>query len=123
ITPSCGMLGAKLEALFHSGRISAWFTVYLDVVLNWSPLYFEAELGISLRVEASFCLTSIKVTSAASIMMWGPPVGGIARINLTVVSFNIEFGNPRQTKPELIKSWKQFCHDFLSMSGEDALAT
>ncbi|HKR13831.1 MAG TPA: DUF6603 domain-containing protein [Pyrinomonadaceae bacterium] len=119
ITPSCGMLGAKLEATFHSGRISAWFTAYLDVIINWSPLYFEAELGISLRVEASFFLTSIKATIGASIMMWGPPVGGIAHIDLVVISFAIEFGSPRQQQPELIKTWKQFCHDFLSVSGED----
>lgn len=123
ITPSCGMLGAKLEATFHSGRISAWFTAYLDVIINWSPLYFEAELGISLRVEASFFLTSIKATIGASIMMWGPPVGGIAHVDLVVVSFDIEFGQPRQKQPELIKSWKQFCHDFLSVSGEDTRPT
>lgn len=123
ITPSCGMLGAKLEAVFHSGRISAWFTAYLDVIINWSPLYFEAELGISLRVEAAFFLFSIKVTIAASIMMWGPPVGGIARIDLTVISFDIGFGSPRQEKPELIKSWTQFCHDFLSMAGDDTKPT
>ncbi len=123
ITPSCGMLGAKLEATFHSGRISAWFTAYLDVIVNWSPLYFEAEMGISLRVEASFFLTSIKVTIGASIMMWGPPVGGIAHIDLVVISFDIEFGQPRLKQPELIKSWKQFCHDFLSVSGEDTRPT
>jgi hypothetical protein len=123
ITPSCGMLGAKLEATFHSGRISAWFTAYLDVIINWSPLYFEAELGISLRVEASFFLTSIKATIGASIMMWGPPVGGIAHIDLVVISFDIEFGSPRQKQPELIKSWKQFCHDFLSVNGEDTRPT
>jgi hypothetical protein len=72
-TPSCGMVGAKLEATFHSGRISAWFTAYLDVIINWSPIYFEAELGISLRVEASFFITSLSVTISASIEMWGPP--------------------------------------------------
>jgi uncharacterized protein DUF6603 len=122
ITPSCGMLGARLEATFHSGRISAWFTAYLDVIINWSPLYFEAELGISLRVEASFFLTSIKVTIAASVQMWGPPLGFIAHIDLTVISFDIEFNPPRPKKPELIKSWQQFCHDFLNMSGGDRKA-
>lgn len=119
ITPSCGMLGAKLEATFHSGRISAWFTASLDVIVNWSPLYFEAEWGISLRVEASFTLTSIKATVGASIMMWGPPVGGTAHVDVVFFSFDIDFGSPRLKQPELIKSWKQFCHDFLSLSGDD----
>ncbi len=119
-TPSCGMLGAKLEATFHSGRISAWFTAYLDVIINWSPIFFEAELGISLRVEARFFLTSLSVTIAASIQMWGPPVGGIAHINLTVVKFDIEFGTPRPRKLELIETWQQFCHSFLNLEGGDS---
>jgi uncharacterized protein DUF6603 len=119
VTPACLMVGARLEATFHSGRISAWFTAYLDVVVNWDPVYFEAELGISLRVEASFFLTSIKVTIAASIQMWGPPVGGIAHIDLTLCSFDIDFGEKRPEKVELIKTWEKFCHKFLNMTGAD----
>ena len=121
-TPSCGMLGAKLEATFHSGRISAYFTAYLDVIVNWSPIYFEAELGISLRVEARFFLTSLNVTIAASIKMWGPPVGGIARIDLTVVKFDIAFGEKPPEKPKLIETWQDFCHEFLNLSGGDRRA-
>src|SRR5215213_1549981 len=122
ITPSCGMLGARMEATFHSGRISAWFTAYLDVIINWDPLYFEADLGISLRVEASLFITSIKVTIGASIQLWGPPVGGIAHIDLTVISFDINFGQPKPKPPELVKSWQQFCHNFLNLTGSDTEA-
>lgn len=121
-TPSCGMLGARMEATFRSGRISAWFTAYLDVIINWSPLYFEADIGISLRVEASFFLTSINVTLSVSLQMWGPPVGGIAHVDLTVVSFDIPFGKPRPDKPELVESWQQFCHKFLNLQGGDRRA-
>jgi hypothetical protein len=121
-TPSCGMLGAKLEATFHSGRISAYFTAYLDVIVNWSPIFFDAELGISLRVEARFFLTSINVTIAASIKMWGPPVGGIAHIDLTVVKFDIEFGEKPPEKLKLIETWEDFCHEFLNLSGGDRRA-
>jgi hypothetical protein len=121
-TPSCGMLGAKLEAAFHSGRISAYFTAYLDVIVNWSPIFFEAELGISLRAEARFFLTSINVTIAASIKMWGPPVGGIAHIDLTVVKFDIEFGEKPPKRLKLIETWEDFCHEFLNLSGGDRRA-
>lgn len=121
-TPSCGMLGAKLEATFHSGRISAYFTAYLDVIVNWSPIFFEAELGISLRAEARFFLTSLNVTIAASIKMWGPPVGGIAHIDLTVVKFDIEFGEKPPKQLKLIEKWEDFCHEFLNLSGGDRRA-
>ena len=122
ITPSCGMVGAKLEAYFHSGRISAWFTAYLDVIINWSPLYFEAELGISLKVQASFFLFDLDVTISASIEMWGPPVGGIAHIDLTVCKFDIDFGPERPKKVELIDKWEKFCHNFLNLKGQDRRA-
>ena len=122
-TPSCGMLGARLEAAFHSGRISAYFTAYLDVIINWDPPYFEAEIGISLRVEARFFLFSIALTIAASIEMWGPPVGGVAHIDLTIIKFDIKFNDvPRRTEPELIKTWQEFCHKFLNLSGGDTRA-
>lgn len=122
ITPSCLMLGGNLEATFNSGRISAWFTVYLDVIVNWDPFFFEVDLGISLRVEASFFLTSLKVTIGASIKMCGPPVRGTAHIDLAVVSFDISFGPENPKEPELIGTWQQFCHKFLNMSGGDRRA-
>lgn len=122
-TPSCGMLGARLEAAFHSGRISAYFTAYLDVIINWDPPYFEAEIGISLRVEVRLFVFSIALTIAASVEMWGPPVGGVAHIDLTLIKFDIKFNDvPRQEKPELIQTWQQFCHKFLNLSGGDTRA-
>ena len=86
-----------MEATFHSGRISAWFTACLDVIVNWDPLYFEADIGISLRVEAALWLTTLKVTIGASIQDVGTAFGGIAHIDLLVISFDISFGpeNPK----------------------------
>ena len=123
-TPSCCMLGAKLEATFHSGRISAWFTAYLDVIVAWSPLHFEVDIGISLRIEAAFTVTTLKVVISATVQMWGPPVGGLARVNLTLLSFDIPlevaFGKSREeAKPKLIDSWAQFCRSFLKASEAD----
>ena len=122
VTPSCLMLGAKMEATFHSGRISAWFTAYLDVVVNWDPPSFEVEIGISLRVEIAFSLKPIKITISASVLMWGPPFGGIAHIDLTFCSWDLDFGTQRPAKPELIKTWQEFCHKFLKMKGGDTRA-
>jgi hypothetical protein len=57
ITPSCGMLGAKLEATFHSRRISAWFTAYLDVIIDIAdkvPLEMVADGEFSVLVANRF---------------------------------------------------------------------
>ncbi|HKY06508.1 MAG TPA: DUF6603 domain-containing protein, partial [Blastocatellia bacterium] len=123
VTPSCCMLGGRLEASFSSGRVSAWFTAYLDAILEWSPLHFEVELGVSMRIEAAFFLLTIKLALSASIEMWGPPVGGIAHVNLTLISFDLpfdfKFGTQREeAKPKLIDSWAQFCRSFLSATEE-----
>ena len=122
VTPSCLMYGTRLEATFHSGRISAWFTGHLDVVVNWDPPSFEAEIGISLRVECAFSLKAIKLTIGATLQMWGPPVGGTAHIDFLLWSFDIDFGTPRPAKPELTNSWQEFCHKFLKMKGGDTRA-
>ncbi len=124
VTPSCCMLGAKLEAMFSSGRVAAWFTAYLDVIVSWSPLYFDVDLGVSLRVEASFAVGTLKVVISATVKMWGPPVGGLARVNLTLLSFDIplevSFGKSREeAQPKLIDSWAQFCRSFLKASEAD----
>ena len=120
-TPACCMLGAKLEATFQSGRISAWFTAYLDAILSWSPLHFEVDIGISLRVEAALFITSIKVTIAATIQIWGPPTGGLAHIDLTVISFDVNFGASREeAKPKPIKSWENFSTTFLNIGNAGA---
>lgn len=117
-TPSCGMVGARLEAVFRSNRVTVWFTAYLDVVVNWSPLTFEADIGITLRVEASLFLTTLKLTLGVTLKMWGPPVGGIVHLDIAVISLDIPFGERRE-KPQPIKSWELFCRSFLSPSVAD----
>jgi hypothetical protein len=123
-TPSCRMIGGKLEASFQSGRVSAWFTIYLDAIMAWSPLHFELDIGISMRIEATFFLLTLKLAISASVEMWGPPVGGVARVKLTLISFDlpiddVEFGTKREAaKPKLIGSWAQFCRSFLNASEE-----
>jgi uncharacterized protein DUF6603 len=67
-------------------------------------------------------VTSLKATIGASVLMWGPPVGGIAHIDVVFVSFDIDFGAPRPKKAELLGSWEKFCQKFLNMSGSDRVS-
>jgi hypothetical protein len=122
-TPSCGMAGAKLEAVFRSDRVSVWFTAYFDVIVNWSPFFFEADIGVSLRVEVKLFLFTLKVTISAALRMWGPPVGGIARIEISVITLDIPFGAKREdAAPKPIESWRRFCESFLNPSAADQRA-
>lgn len=121
ITPSCAMAGGKLEAVFRSGRVTVWFTAYWDVIVNWSPFSFEADIGVSLRVEARLFLFTLKVTVSASLKMWGPPVGGYARLEVSVITVEIPFG-ARREPPKLIEKWQLFAQSFLSPSEADKKA-
>ncbi|MET0646945.1 MAG: DUF6603 domain-containing protein [Pyrinomonadaceae bacterium] len=117
-TPSCGMVGARLEAVFRSNRVTVWFTAYLDVIVNWSPLSFEADIGITLRIEVSLFLFTLKLTLGLTLKMWGPPVGGVVYLHLAVISLPIPFGAQPET-PQPIESWELFCRSFLSPSEAD----
>jgi hypothetical protein len=122
-TPSCFMLGARLEATFYSGRVSAWFTAYLDVITAWSPFHFELDLGITLRMEIAFAFSSLKMTTGITLQMWGPPVGGKAVLDVVFISIPITFGASRdEAKPKLLDSWVQFSRTFLNPSEADKKA-
>jgi hypothetical protein len=123
VTSSCFMLGGKLEAMFQSGRLSVMFTFYFDAVIAWSPFHFEYDIGVSLRAEFATAIYTLKVTLSTTIKMWGPPVGGVVRIDWTVISKDIPFGASREeAKPQLINSWAQFCRSFLNASEADKKA-
>ncbi|PYP89036.1 MAG: hypothetical protein DMF61_04900 [Blastocatellia bacterium AA13] len=120
VTASCIMFGARLEASFHSGRLSAWFTAYLDVILAWNPVHYEIDIGITLRVEESFAVTAIKLTIGATVQIWGPPVGGIAHVDVVLFSHDFTFGATRdEAKPKPIGSWAQFFRTFFDVGEKE----
>ena len=123
-TPSCGMAGGRLEAYFHATRVTVWFTAYWDVIVNWSPFHFAVDIGVSLRVEVALFLFTVKVTVGVTLKLWGPPVGGFARLEISVITLELPFGAKRdEAKPQPIKSWELFCRSFVTPSEADRKAT
>ena len=114
VTSSCFMLGGKLEAAFYASRVSVWFTAYFDALISWSPLHYEMDIGIALRAEVDLFLFTLRLTVSALVQLWGPPDGGLIRLELSVLTLDVPFGTPReQASPQLIKSWAEFCGSFL----------
>lgn len=110
VTPSCVMAGGSLEILFQSGNLKAWFTAYAHFLLAWKPFYFTAEMGVevgaSYRIKIWFIQATIKVSVGATLKLWGPPVGGTARIHLSILSFSVDFGRGKdQGKSQAPLSW------------------
>lgn len=120
VTPSMLMAGGRLEAAYRSesGRISAWFTAYVDFLMEWAPLRYEANAGVAIRVHAETFLKTIDLTAAATVQLWGTPFGGIAEVDLSVISFTIKLGEAKKD-PEAI-DWKAFGKSFLDKNAGDA---
>jgi hypothetical protein len=121
LTPACLMAGGKLSAAFQAGPVRAWFFASCDFLINWQPFAYDISMGI--RIGVAFTLGSgdasqaLTVEIGALLHMWGPPFGGIATINLQVISFDIAFGEPQQPVLEKV-DWKAFHQSFLPQAPE-----
>ena len=99
-TPQALMAGASVSLYGSFAGISAGLDVYIDVLITWDPFYIFARLGITVWFEF-FGRHEIGV----KLQIHTPPFGGVATIDLLLVSFDIEFGNnqPTQIPPPLFE--------------------
>jgi hypothetical protein len=103
LTPSAVMAGAGLQVLFHSGDLSAWFKGQMDALITWAPFSYlidiSVDIGASYRVDLGFLTTTFKVDLNADLTIWGPPMGGRARVHWSVISFTVNFGAGQNETP------------------------
>ena len=103
LTPSAVMAGFRFEAIFKAGPIKAWFVAIADFLIQWKPFYYDIFIGIRIGVKVGILEAELGV----SLLIYGPPVGGIATVDLAIAEFDIEFGQQREDKPKLM-SWENF---------------
>jgi hypothetical protein len=112
LTSSCIMAGGGLEVLFHDGDLRAWFTAQADFLLSWHPFFYTAEIavsiGVSYRLNLLFCHKTITASLGADLNLWGPPTGGVVKIDLVVVSFSVDFGSDRAGQDKQPLGWSDF---------------
>ena len=111
LTPSMLMAGLSMSAVWKSGPIKAWLDARLDFLIAWAPFHYETQVYIGLGVSVEIGLFVLSVQIGADMFVWGPPFGGRARIDLDVVSFTIEFGDPPLPAPPI--GWTAFKTNFL----------
>ncbi|MFI1258657.1 DUF6603 domain-containing protein [Streptomyces netropsis] len=97
LTPGAIMAGGALDVNFRSGDLHAWLNAHADILIEWAPFHFDAEIGVSIGV--SFVLDlwlireTISVEVGASLRLWGPPTAGEVTVHLWFISFTIGFGD------------------------------
>lgn len=97
LTPSAIMAGGRFDIKYTSSDVTAWFTAYTNVIINYSPFQFIAEVGISIGVIYETWWKTFQVELGATLELWGPDTGGIAEIHWCVFSFTVEFGAKKPT--------------------------
>lgn len=111
VTPSCAMAGGRLEFMFAKDALKAWFIAYADMVMQWHPFRFDAvmgvEIGVSLRLNLLVCHKTLKLTAGADLNLWGPEMGGLAKVHLSVISFEVSFGAAKESAGKAL-DWAGF---------------
>jgi hypothetical protein len=111
LTPAMMMAGLSLQAVWSSGGIRAWLTAGVDFLMAWAPFHYEASVYISLGCSVDLGLFTLELDVGAELMIYGPPFGGHADVNLEVASFTISFGAP-PAAPDPV-GWNEFRAGFL----------
>ncbi|MGW1195879.1 DUF6603 domain-containing protein [Streptomyces sp. NPDC002536] len=97
LTPGAIMAGGALDVNYRAGDLHAWLTAYADFLIEWAPLHFDADIGISIGVSYVLDLglfrETISVEVGASLKLWGPPTAGEITVHLWFISFTIGFGD------------------------------
>ncbi|MFE7558124.1 DUF6603 domain-containing protein [Kitasatospora sp. NPDC057500] len=113
LTDGAFMAGGELAANYDKGhgiQLQAWFTAWLDALVQWKPFYFDLSMGLSIGVAATvkvlFIRVRVSLSVGVSLDLWGPPIGGRARIKVWFISFTVEFGTGRDGVPAI--DWGEF---------------
>jgi hypothetical protein len=103
LTPSVLMAGGELDVTYQSGNLKAWLTAHADALVRWKPFWFD--LGIGITVGASYTVNllftshTFSVELGCDLELWGPPTGGVVRVDWAIISFSICFGAERNPDP------------------------
>jgi hypothetical protein len=112
ITPSAAMAGGSLQVLFESGDLKAWLTTWINIMIRWKPFYVNADVGISVgvsyKLDMQFSSVTVTAELAAELTLWGPPTGGVAHVDWSIISFSIRFGADEVEPAGQILDWNGF---------------
>lgn len=115
LTPKMLMVGGRLEGTADLGIVRAWFVVQAHFLMNFQPFEYlitaSVNIGATFRLKILFVSIKFSIQVGASMSIWGPEFGGRAVIDLSMISFTINFGNsPALPRPV---GWENFRNELL----------
>jgi hypothetical protein len=120
LSPRQIAFGGRLEAAAEFGPIRVWFAVWLDVWLEWDPLHYHADAGITIGAAFHFTIDllftsitiNISISIGGSITLEGPPLHGSVTVDLEIASVTVDFGS---RSDQLGLSWPEFAAKFVGL--------
>lgn len=116
LTGSGIMAGFAMEAVYQSGPVVASFLARADFLLSWKPFNYDVSISIQIHIALHLNLgllaTNLSYQFGVALQLYGPPFGGVAYVNLGVISFSISFGAETPVPPAPLK-WDEFATTFL----------
>lgn len=117
LTPNAIMAGAALNLVYQRDNIRFWLSAQAHFLCQWKPIYYRAEIGVS--VGASYTIwflgwsKTISISVDATLQLWGPPTGGYVEVNLPIVRITIPFGEKERSRDLPLANWGEFRKAFL----------
>ncbi|NWD73709.1 hypothetical protein HX890_06185 [Pseudomonas gingeri] len=116
LTPSVIMAGGLLDATWQSSGVQAWFQVQTHFLIRFKPFAYRisatVSIGVSVKVDLWLSSYTLNARVNANLDLWGPEFGGLALVDLSVVSFTIDFGDQKRPSDRPI-DWQEFRESFL----------
>lgn len=121
LTPRQLAFGGALEVTGDFGPIRVWFAAWLNVDIQWDPLKYHADFGISIGASFHFTIDllftsitiSVTISLGGSIVVEGPPLHGSVTVDLEIASVTVDFGT---FAPPPTLDWGQFAAKFLALN-------
>lgn len=115
LTPAIIMAGLSLQGTFETGPAKASLDASADFLISWKPFHYEIEAHIDVSGSIDLLFT-IHFHVGVGLQIWGPSFGGKARIELSIFSFTIPFGDDSAEVLPII--WNEFKQSFLKGSNK-----
>ena len=97
ITPKAVMGGGELEASFSAAVFFAEFRVWASFLINYTPFFFIAEIGVRVSVGVSInigiCTIRKSGQISAMLLLQGPPISGYLKARFMGIPIKVSFGS------------------------------
>ncbi|WP_367141100.1 MULTISPECIES: DUF6603 domain-containing protein [Streptomyces] len=102
LTPHAFMAGFNAQMHGEWGPVEVDANVYANALIEWDPLYFDVEWGGRIRGRVAFLSGEVKADGA----VWGPPVGGSARVEICGYGITVKFGHAHRSEDSALPAAK-----------------